>query len=79
MSLGLKNTSRRLNKKAASQNTEKILAALHDDKLKKLTIRIPGDLHRKLKAKTALDGISINEYLQSLIKDSLLSESRIDM
>ena len=38
---------------------------------KQITIRIDSDLHKKLKIKAAAKDVSINEYITSLIADSV--------
>lgn len=78
--LGLKNTSKRINKKAAShEKVEKILTAMHEQKIKQMTVRMPDTLHKKMKAKCALDGVPINGFIISLIEDALMNEDRIDI
>jgi len=88
--LGLRNTSKRINKVAAKEETpskkaqkkgnvkiEKILDSLHEEPIKKLTVRIPISLHRIAKAKVALDDSSLNEYIINLLKDDLINETRL--
>lgn len=91
--LGLRNTSKRVAKKDADQKKESIkqskgvqekklermLDVLHDEPIKKLTVRVPISLHRKAKAKVALDDTSLNEYIIGLITDDLLGEKRLDI
>ena len=54
----------------AEKNTPKPKAS---EKMKRLTIDIPPEIHRKLKAKAALEGTTIVElvrpYLEELVKD----------
>lgn len=38
-------------------------------KIKNVTVKLPEDLHRKLKAKCALDGMSTGSVLRKLIND----------
>lgn len=88
--LGLRNTSKRVAKKEAAQKPteqksgggadkklERMLNALHEEPIKKMTIRVPISLHRKAKAKVALDDTSLNEYIIGLITDDLVNENRI--
>lgn len=78
--LGLKSTSKRISKKAETQEkVEKILEAMHEDKVKQMTVRMPDSLHKKMKAKCALDGVAINGFIISLIQDALINEDRIDV
>lgn len=87
--LGLRSTSKRINKiaevqgqsekdkKKGQQKIEKMLDALHEEPIKKLTVRIPISLHRIAKAKVALDDSSLNEYIINLLKDDLVNETRL--
>jgi len=87
--LGLRGTSTRIKKVAKEQEKseadkskgkekiEKILGALHEEPIKKLTVRIPIILHRIAKAKVALDDSSLNEYIINLLKDDLVNETRL--
>jgi len=91
--LGLRNTSKRVAKKEAEQKKEpakkgrgveekkieRMLDVLHEEPIKKLTVRVPISLHRKAKAKVALDDTSLNEYIIGLITDDLLGEKRLDI
>lgn len=79
--LGLKNTSKRINKKNAApkKDIEEILDSIHEEKLKQMTVRMPESLHKKMKAKCALDGNAINKFIVSLIEDALLDENRLDL
>ncbi|MEM9991049.1 MAG: toxin-antitoxin system HicB family antitoxin [Bacteroidota bacterium] len=86
--LGLRATSKRVSKleeknnpnyqeqKKVAQKVEKALTALHSDPVKKLTVRIPVSLHKRAKAKVALDESSLNEYIINLLKDDLMNEQR---
>jgi len=40
-----------------------------DQNIKPYTIRLPEDLHRKLKMKAARDGVTMNEIIQNLIRE----------
>lgn len=57
----------------------KIIETIHEEKQKQMTVRMPEGLHRKLKAKCALDGMAINEYITNLISDDLINENRLDV
>lgn len=86
--LGLRSTSKRVakleekeqqttqQKQKAQSKVEQMLNALHDEPIKKLTVRVPISLHRKAKAKVALDDTSLNEYIISLLEDDLMNEKR---
>ena len=86
--LGLRSTSKRVakmeeqaqqspqQKQKAQDKVEQMLNALHDEPIKKLTVRVPISLHRKAKAKVALDDKSLNEYIINLLEDDLMNETR---
>ena len=67
--LGLSKTIK--NKKKEKADIDKIISQIHDEKIKRMTIRMPETLHRDMKSKLALKGISINEYIVNLIQDGL--------
>lgn len=80
--MGLSDNLRK-NKKAAatpqkSAAATKIIEEIHEEKQKQMTVRMAESLHRKMKAKCALDGVAINEYITNLISDDLISENRLD-
>ncbi len=52
------------NEKATIDNTEE---AKTEVKLKHLTIKIEENLHRRLKAKAALDGVNIKNLMEKLV------------
>lgn len=87
--LGLKNTSSRLKRNEAKKAAEKksikpkedvgkIVDSLHKEDKKSLIIRVSPELHKKLKMKSVLDTVSINEYVSNLIEDALVGDSRLD-
>ena len=86
--LGLRNTSKRSSniakeqvqsekdKRKAQVKIDKMLDTLHEEPIKKLTIRVPISLHRIARTKVALDDSSLNEYIINLLKDDLVNETR---
>jgi len=42
--------------------------------LKALTVRVDDDFHKKIKIKTAIEGITIQNYIINLIKEDLKKE-----
>lgn len=42
---------------------------------KKIHIRLPDDLHKKLRVKCAYDDVSVQDYVERLIKESVASYS----
>ena len=90
--LGLKNTSSRLKRNEAKKkaeaaaaakpkkkDVEKIVESLHKEDKKSLIIRVSPQLHKKLKMKSVLDTVSINEFVSNLIEDALVGDSRLDI
>ena len=55
------------NEKATIDKTEEEVKT--EVKLKHLTIKIEENLHRKLKAKAALDGVNIKSLMQQIVLD----------
>lgn len=53
-------------KRTKPENTKAVDLAV---KIKNVTLKLPEDLHRKLKAKCALDGMSTGSVLRKLIDD----------
>lgn len=77
--LGLKGTSRRINRQEEKKKVEKIVESLHKEDKKSLLIRLSPELHKRLKIKSAIDEISINEFVSNLIEDALLSDKRLNI
>ena len=63
-------------KRKAQVKIDKMLDTLHEEPIKKLTVRVPISLHRIAKTKVALDDSSLNEYIINLLKDDLVNETR---
>lgn len=79
--MGLSDNLRKNKKTAPTKKpavATKIVEEIHEEKQKQMTVRMAEGLHRKMKAKCALDGIAINEYITNLISDDLISENRLD-
>jgi len=72
--LGLRKTSRRVDKKTDKKKVEKLVQTLHKEERKSLLIRLPHSLHKELKLKSVTDDISINEFVTNLIEDALLND-----
>ena len=54
---------------AADKKEEKVQPVV---KLKHLTIKLPEDLHRKLKSKAALEGENVKNIMQRLVLESVV-------
>lgn len=83
--LGLKNMSSRAKRNevkkktvADKENVGKIVDKLHKEDKKSLIIRVSPELHKKLKMKSVLDTVSINEFVSNLIEDALVGDNRLD-
>lgn len=56
------------------ERTAAIIKEVHTDSIKQVTVRMPESVHRQMKAKCALGGVAMNDFIVQLVQDALLEE-----
>ncbi len=71
---GLSKTLKKNVKQVDVNEVTNIVGNIHgtDRRIQKLSLELPLDLHKKIKARAALKGVSMKRYIITLMEDDLL-------
>ena len=67
----LSSTLRKKSKKKDIKHIEKVVEAVHSEKVKRLIIEMPESMHKKIKTKASSMGLTMKEFVTGLIKDQI--------
>lgn len=70
--IDLGSTLRSSKKKKDVKKIERIVESVHEEKIKRLIVEVPESLHQRVKLNAYQKGMTMKEYIISLLQDDML-------